>query len=100
MTGQPANLLPPKSPQQVDHVDGEVDGGESTPQQDGEDSKRTSTAKEKYFIVKSLTLQDLESSVRNGIWATQSHNEDVLNNAYEVSPLPTTPLTNHTYTKN
>ncbi|KAF2169091.1 hypothetical protein M409DRAFT_21102 [Zasmidium cellare ATCC 36951] len=37
---------------------------------------------EKYFIVKSLTAQDLEASVRNGIWATQSHNEDALNRAY------------------
>lgn len=37
---------------------------------------------EKFFIVKSLTLQDLEASVRNGIWATQSHNEATLNQAY------------------
>jgi hypothetical protein len=38
---------------------------------------------EKFFIVKSLTAQDLEASVRNGIWATQSHNEETLNRAYE-----------------
>lgn len=38
---------------------------------------------EKYFIVKSLTVQDLESSIRTGIWATQSHNETVLNDAYQ-----------------
>lgn len=38
---------------------------------------------EKFFAVKSLTVQDLEASVRNGIWATQSHNEDVLNRAFE-----------------
>ena len=38
--------------------------------------------REKYFIVKSLTAQDLEASVRNGIWATQSHNEEVLNRAF------------------
>ncbi|KAK1071227.1 hypothetical protein LTR74_003608 [Friedmanniomyces endolithicus] len=38
---------------------------------------------EKYFIIKSLTVQDLEASVRNGIWATQSHNEQALNRAYE-----------------
>lgn len=37
---------------------------------------------EKFFIVKSLTLQDLESSVRNRVWATQSHNEDALNRAF------------------
>lgn len=40
-------------------------------------------APEKYFIVKSLTAQDLEASVRNGIWATQSHNEEILNKAYD-----------------
>ncbi|USW57754.1 Putative YTH domain containing protein [Septoria linicola] len=38
---------------------------------------------EKYYIVKSLTAQDLEASVRNGIWATQSHNEKILNRAFE-----------------
>jgi hypothetical protein len=40
---------------------------------------------DKYFIVKSLTIEDLELSARNGIWATQSHNEETLNKAYEVS---------------
>ena len=49
---------------------------------------------ERYFIVKSLTLQDLEQSVRNGIWATQSHNEDALNKAYNVSGVPTVQLSN------
>jgi hypothetical protein len=43
--------------------------------------------KEKYFIVKSLTVEDLEMSVRNGIWATQSHNEKALNNAFKVRNL-------------
>lgn len=38
---------------------------------------------EKFFVVKSLTLQDLEQSVRNGIWATQSHNEQILNKAFQ-----------------
>lgn len=40
---------------------------------------------EKFFVVKSLTLQDLEQSVRNGIWATQAHNEQPLNKAFEVN---------------
>ncbi|KAI5199716.1 hypothetical protein E4T39_06088 [Aureobasidium subglaciale] len=40
---------------------------------------------EKYFVVKSLTLADLEASVRNGVWATQSHNEVALNHAYETA---------------
>ena len=43
---------------------------------------------DKYFIVKSLTVEDLELSVRNGIWATQAHNEAALNHAYTVCPAP------------
>ncbi|KAJ9640165.1 hypothetical protein H2204_003390 [Knufia peltigerae] len=38
--------------------------------------------KEKFFVVKSLTIEDLERSVHSGIWATQAHNEDALNKAY------------------
>jgi len=45
-------------------------------------SATTTRVPEKYFVVKSLTLQDLEASVRNGIWATQSHNEATLNQAF------------------
>ena len=44
----------------------------------------TTKINDKYFIVKSLTVEDLELSARNGIWATQSHNEDALNKAFEV----------------
>lgn len=40
---------------------------------------------DRYFIVKSLTTEDLELSKLSGIWATQSHNEAVMNQAYEVS---------------
>lgn len=43
--------------------------------------------KDKFFILKSLTVEDLELSVRNGVWATQSHNEEALNNAYKVRRL-------------
>lgn len=39
----------------------------------------------RYFIVKSLAVDDLELSKQNGIWATQVHNEANLNQAYEVS---------------
>jgi hypothetical protein len=42
-------------------------------------------AENRYFVIKSLTLQDLELSLLSGTWATQSHNEDVLNKAYHVS---------------
>ena len=47
-------------------------------------SEDPSLPKDKFFIVKSLTVEDLELSVRNGIWATQSHNEEALNKAYQV----------------
>lgn len=36
----------------------------------------------RYFIVKSLTVEDLEMSMESGTWATQSHNEMPLNQAY------------------
>ncbi|KAI2635366.1 hypothetical protein GGS21DRAFT_77888 [Xylaria nigripes] len=38
--------------------------------------------KDKYFILKSLTVEDLELSTQNGVWATQSHNESALNEAF------------------
>ena len=38
----------------------------------------------KYFIMKSLTIEDMELSIRNSIWATQAHNEEALNKAFEV----------------
>lgn len=38
-----------------------------------------------FFIMKSLTLQDLEESVRNGMWTTQSHNEAMLNQAFNAA---------------
>lgn len=41
--------------------------------------------KERFFVVKSLTLDDLERSVQNGVWATQAHNEENLNKAFAVS---------------
>lgn len=40
---------------------------------------------DRFFILKSLTVDDLELSVRTGIWATQSHNEETLNTAFKVS---------------
>ena len=41
--------------------------------------------KDRIFIVKSLTVEDLDLSVKNGVWATQSHNEEILNEAFDVS---------------
>lgn len=90
-------------------MDGPASASSSAPASDGpvcdggtEDttSNRTSTSsptklnvyprgegmpgKERYFILKSLTVEDLETSVRNGTWATQSHNEELLNAAFKV----------------
>lgn len=41
-------------------------------------------AVDKFFILKSLTIEDLNASVRTGKWATQSHNEKKLNEAFQV----------------
>ena len=61
----------------------QVDG----PTEDADSLPAMAKVKEKFFVVKSLTVEDLELSVRNGIWATQAHNEAALNKAYEVSGL-------------
>ncbi|KAL5482515.1 hypothetical protein ACEPAI_9109 [Sanghuangporus weigelae] len=39
----------------------------------------------RYFILKSLTQHDLDLSVEKGVWATQPHNEIVLNQAFRNS---------------
>ncbi|KAK4245630.1 YT521-B-like domain-containing protein, partial [Corynascus novoguineensis] len=41
--------------------------------------------KDRFFVLKSLTVEDLELSVRTRTWATQSHNEDKLNTAFKTS---------------
>ncbi|KAJ6106736.1 hypothetical protein N7512_010253 [Penicillium capsulatum] len=41
---------------------------------------------DRFFVVKSLTVEDLELSKQSGIWATQTHNETNLNHAFEVRP--------------
>lgn len=85
MGSQQNNLSSPSTPKQ----DGETVGGlqngvpESPTPNNGTGDAVASPTSNRYFIVKSLTLQDLELSVRNGIWATQSQNEEVLNKAYE-----------------
>jgi hypothetical protein len=86
MMGQQKNASRPATPLQ-DSVTDDLPRPEAEAPLQGETEDRRSSADtaSKYFIVKSLTLQDLELSVRNGIWATQSHNEDVLNKAFRVS---------------
>lgn len=81
----------------VDGQTQELEGPSSTPAPDEEDTGAAKDveavreqqtgqgSKDRYFIVKSLTTQDLDTSLRTGIWATQSHNESVLNDAFKVS---------------
>lgn len=40
---------------------------------------------DRYFICKSLTVEDLQTSYLQGLWATQSHNQSLFNEAYKVS---------------
>jgi hypothetical protein len=40
---------------------------------------------ERFFIIKSLTIQDLIASVNNGTWEAQTHNEDNLQHAFDTS---------------
>jgi hypothetical protein len=71
-------------------VEGSGERNEDEPQVEESSSEEPASlvkVPEKFFIVKSLTLQDLEQSVRNGIWATQAHNEQSLNKAFEVRSL-------------
>ena len=87
----PAASLPPPSIEAPKHAassvepeeSAHVEGSATATEQSGE-SERPTKASEKFFIVKSLTVEDLELSVRNGIWATQAHNEAALNKAFEV----------------
>lgn len=82
----PSITSPVQVPSVAPSVDGEVEEPEEeTDRAATEPPSTNEKVQNKYFVVKSLTLQDLELSVRNGIWATQSHNEQSLNKAFEVS---------------
>jgi hypothetical protein len=78
----PSNPVVARSPSPMSEmkVGESVDGNT----EDARDDESPKAPKDKFFIVKSLTVEDLELSVRNGIWATQSHNEESLNKAYQV----------------
>lgn len=62
-----------------------VEHSEGAEELTGDDTQPVEKVKEKYFVVKSLTIEDLERSVQSGVWATQAHNEEALNKAYQVS---------------
>jgi RNA recognition motif-containing protein len=72
-------LDPPSSGEAI-NTDPETGPGPTHPTQDG-----NARSIDRYFIVKSLTVDDLELSKQSGIWATQTHNETSLNQAFEVS---------------
>lgn len=81
-TGPRSNLLSSVPSQSVKAVnDSQTKGGEEI---EG-DEEAAQKVEEKFFVLKSLTVEDLDTSVRSGSWATQSHNEAALNTAYEVS---------------
>lgn len=87
------------TPQSVDAAPAEISASAGAKQPDGVPGEQAVTVdgavtaepepmkkvKEKFFVVKSLTVEDLERSVVSGIWATQAHNEEALNKAYQVS---------------
>ncbi|KAF9648033.1 hypothetical protein BDM02DRAFT_2452075 [Thelephora ganbajun] len=71
---------------------GAGDGNRSFEQSSGSGSFTSSTSSilqqhfpKRYFILKSLTQYDLDLSVEKGYWATQRHNEVVLDQAYRNS---------------
>ncbi|PWW76169.1 hypothetical protein C7212DRAFT_357487 [Tuber magnatum] len=68
----------------VSEAEGDRAGGVKSPLAGPKVTAR-SVGKDRIFIVKSLTVEDLDLSVRNGIWATQSHNESTLNQAFETA---------------
>ncbi|KAL4781159.1 YT521-B-like domain-containing protein [Aspergillus varians] len=50
---------------------------------EGREASYSTRVSNRYFILKSLAVEDLEISRQSGIWATQSHNEESLNRAFE-----------------
>jgi hypothetical protein len=74
-----------RSPPELEESETPPQQTEVVPSEDVENKDPESKVPERYFIVKSLTVHDLEQSVRNGIWATQSHNEEALNKAYSTA---------------
>lgn len=57
----------------------------STQQQDLEEAMRANShAARRYFIMKSLTVEELQAAERDLKWATQEHNGPRLNQAFEV----------------
>ncbi|KAL4919391.1 YT521-B-like domain-containing protein [Aspergillus aurantiobrunneus] len=50
---------------------------------EGREGSYSTKVSNRYFILKSSTVEDLEISRQSNIWATQAHNEESLNRAFE-----------------
>ncbi|KAL6715965.1 hypothetical protein ACLMJK_006927 [Lecanora helva] len=61
------------------------DSVRTSPAISGKASHQSGKNANRFFIMKSLAVEDLLVSANDGLWATQSHNEAVLNEAYETS---------------
>lgn len=88
-TATPTQTLAQQAADSTEEIDGQEEAtGSQAFAVDGTvtaEPEPVEKVKEKFFVVKSLTVEDLERSVASGIWATQAHNEAALNNAYQVS---------------
>jgi len=63
-----------------------ISASERSPKNSLKSSVVNSTSRpRRYFVIKSFTYRHLEISVQKSIWATQSHNESKLNEAFDVS---------------
>lgn len=80
---KPANESAGESDASPTGEDGALTDGEVKVSSDIE-ADGVEKVKEKFFVVKSLTVDDLERSVLSGVWATQAHNETALNKAFQV----------------
>ncbi|KAL2837518.1 YT521-B-like domain-containing protein [Aspergillus pseudoustus] len=55
----------------------------NTTEDEGREGSYSTRVPNRYFILKSLTVEDLGISWQSGIWATQTHNEENLNRAFK-----------------
>lgn len=75
MQNSPASALSPTDPDGWGLDGARPFSPENSPAEASED---------KFFVLKSLTLVDLVMSTNSRLWATQPHNEDILNKAFAV----------------
>lgn len=90
--GSPKDVARPSSPLSVSH-----DDSRGTGEGHGSNLSRSASVAstnsdiltryfpQRYFILKSLTQHDLDLSVQQNVWATQRHNEEILDQAYRTS---------------